>query len=345
MYDYAGRTTARRVTLHVERGQEMPKNRRTRQTTRCLWHLIVSVAAILLAANAFAQNRQARARQANYPPEMRGAQVEVYKTAGDVKLNMYIYYPEGHQPAGKRPAIVFFFGGGWRGGTPRQFARQSEYFASRGMVAMAADYRVSSRHGVKIAQCVEDAKSAIRWVRANAARLGVDPDRIAAGGGSAGGHLAAATGTLPGLEAAGEDTSISSRPNAMVLFNPATLMAPAKEGPQYLPLHHAQRRERAGAEPEELSPCHHVRKGAPPAIIFHGKADTTVPYNTAELFARKMKEMGNRCELVGYEGAKHGFFNYGRDGGESYFDTLRRADEFLASLGYLKGPPTVGQEK
>ena len=66
-----------------------------------------------------------------------------------------------------------------------------------------------------------------------------------------------------------------------------------------------------------------------------------MPYNTAELFANKMKQMGNRCELVGYEGAAHGFFNYGRDGGEAYIDTVRRADEFLASLRYLKGPPTI----
>lgn len=296
---------------------------------------------MLFAATAFAQNQQARTRPSNYPPEMPGAKVEVYKTVGDVKLNMYIYYPEGHQPAGKRPAIVFFFGGGWRSGTPSHFARQAEYFASRGMVTMVADYRVSSRHGAKIADCVEDAKSAIRWARANAARLGIDPDRIVASGGSAGGHLAAATGTLPGLDAAGEDASISSRPNAMVLFNPATLMAPSAEGPQYSPERLAQSRERAGAEPEEVSPYHHVRKGAPPAIIFHGKADTTVPYNTAELFTKKMKQMGNRCELVGYEGAAHGFFNYGRDGSEAYIDTVRRADEFLASLGYLKGPPTV----
>jgi acetyl esterase/lipase len=296
---------------------------------------------MLLAATAFAQNRQARTRPANYPPKMPGAKVEVYKTVGDVKLNMYIYYPEGHQPAGKRPAIVFFFGGGWRSGTPSHFARQAEYFASRGMVTMAADYRVSSRHGAKIADCVEDAKSAIRWARANAARLGIDPDRIVASGGSAGGHLAAATGTLPGLDAASEDASISSRPNAMVLFNPATLMAPAAEGPQYSPERLAQSRERAGAEPEEVSPYHHVRKGAPPAIIFHGKADTTVPYNTAELFTKKMKQMGNRCELVGYDGAAHGFFNYRPDSSEAYVDTVRRADEFLASLGYLKGPPTV----
>jgi acetyl esterase/lipase len=270
---------------------------------------------------------------------MEGAAVEVYKTIGDVKLNIYIFNPPRHAAGAPKPAIVFFFGGGWRSGTPGQFEQQCRYLASRGMVAMTADYRVASRHNVKAVDCVRDAKSAIRWVRQNAARLGVDPKRIAAGGGSAGGHLAAAAGTIPDLDEPGENLSISSRPNALVLFNPALVLAPAPGRP--LSRAAADMRERAGIEPERVSPFHHVSRGAPPAIIFHGKADTTVPYATAELFAKKMTEMGNRCELVGFDGEAHGFFNYGRGGNKAYLETLIKADEFLASLGYLKGPPTV----
>ena len=89
------------------------------------------------------------------------------------------------------------------------------------MVAMAAEYRVYSRHKARVVDCVADAKSAIRWVRKNADRLGIDPDRIASGGGSAGGHLAAAVGTLEEFDEPDEDSSISSCPNAMLLFNPA----------------------------------------------------------------------------------------------------------------------------
>ena len=120
--------------------------------------------------------------QANkYPPELPGAHVEVYKTVGDTKLNLYIYEPEGHKASDKTPAIVFFFGGGWANGSPVQFLNQSKYLASRGMVAITADYRVASRHQVKVLDCVRDANSAIRWVRQNAKRLGIDPNRIAAG--------------------------------------------------------------------------------------------------------------------------------------------------------------------
>jgi len=290
----------------------------------------------LAGAGAYAQRRHVP-----YPPVLPQAKVETYKKVGDVKLNVWIYCPENHKPSDKRAAIVFFFGGGWRSGNPAQFAPQCRYLASRGMVAMTADYRVATRHGVKAVQCVEDAKSAVRWIRRNAERLGVDPNRIAAGGGSAGGHLAAATGTVPDLNAPGEDTSISSVPNALVLFNPALILAPVEGGPPFSPDKQARMKERAGTDPVKISPYHHVKKGCPPAIIFHGKADTTVSYRTAEAFCRKMKRTGNRCELVGYEGQKHGFFNYGRGGNKAYIDTVRRMDEFLVSLGYLKGPPTI----
>lgn len=300
--------------------------------------LLMLLAALLFTGLALkAQQDPSRA----YPPVLPMAKIEVYKTVGDVKLNMYVYYPAGHKPSDRRPAVVFFFGGGWRSGSPSQFAPQAEYLASRGMVAMLADYRVASRHGVKAIACVEDAKSAIRWVRQNAARLGVDPGRIVASGGSAGGHLSAATATIAEFDAPGEDRSISSVPNAMVLFNPALVLAAVDGRIEGNPERQQGLEERVGADPRRISPYHHVQQGTPPAIVFHGKNDTTVPYRTAELFCEQMQAVGNRCELVGYDGYGHGFFNYQRDDKKPYYDTLRRMDQFLASLGYLKGEPTL----
>lgn len=287
-----------------------------------------------LPSGAVAQQAAKKKAAANYPPRMEGAKAETYKKVGDVSLNLYVFAPEGHKASDNRAAIVFFFGGGWTSGTPQQFMTQCQHLASRGMVAIAADYRVGSRHQVKAAQCVTDAKSAIRWVRAHAEKLGVDPQRIAAGGGSAGGHLAAATGVVPGFDEASEDKAISSRPNALVLFNPALTLAPVDGddlGREGLRLDAA----RLGAEPIALSPTHHVAANAPPTIMFHGKADSTVPYATVEIFAKKMKAAGNRCELVGYEGQQHGFFNFGRNNNQPYRDTLDRTDQFLTSLGYL----------
>ena len=84
-----------------------------------------------------------------YPPQMSGSTAEVYKTVGDTELKLYIYRPQGVAAGETRPAIIFFFGGGWRSGTPQQFAHQCLYLASRGTIAISADYRVSSRNGTK----------------------------------------------------------------------------------------------------------------------------------------------------------------------------------------------------
>ncbi|MCL4401826.1 MAG: alpha/beta hydrolase [Acidobacteria bacterium] len=298
------------------------------------WILLSGVLGLTLATG------WAQEGKSGYPPKLDGAKVEVYKKASGVDLKLYIFNPAGLAATDKRAAIVFFFGGGWTSGSPSQFEHQCRYLASRGMVAITADYRVQSRNDVKVVECVRDAKSAIRWVRQNAGRLGIDPNRIAAGGGSAGGHLAAAVGLVPGLDEPGENPAVSSRPNAMVLFNPAVILAPVS-GMETLEKQeqkkHSDMAARTGIDPARISPYHHIVKGAPPAIIFHGKADTTVPYATVELFAKKMTEMGNRCELAGFDGQKHGFFNYGRSEGNKYYDAaLKKTDEFLVSLGYLK---------
>jgi len=296
--------------------------------------ILVSAAALIAG---WASAQESKQKNAAYPPSFPEAKIEVYKTVGDLKLNLYIFNPADHKATDKRPAIVFFFGGGWTNGNPRQFEQQCRHLASRGMVAITADYRVASRHQVKAVSCVADAKSAIRYVRKEAARLGIDPDKIAAGGGSAGGHIAACTGTIEGFDEAGEDTSISSVPNAMVLFNPALVLAPV-EGIELDRGRAGTLGDRMGVEPQKLSPYHHVRKGAPPTLILHGKADSTVPYATAEAFAKSMTAAGNQCELVGYEGQRHGFFNHGRGDGEHYTKALAAMDDFLIQHGLLARP-------
>ncbi|TXT39285.1 MAG: Alpha/beta hydrolase fold-3 domain protein [Planctomycetota bacterium] len=292
--------------------------------TRLLTVMLLSVG--LTTANA-QETAKARAGR-SYPPQMPGCRVETYKTVGDTKLNLYVFSPSAPKNA---PAIVFFFGGGWKSGTPQQFETQCRRLAERGMVTITADYRVESRHGVKPTQCLADARSAIRWVRAHADQLGVDPQQIAAGGGSAGGHLAACTPFITEFDEPNEDKSVSAVPNALVLFNPALVLAPiagfdAEGFGTRVP------EERMGTKPEKLSPAHHITRNGPPTIIFHGREDTTVPFASAEAFTAKMKSLGNRCELHGYEGQKHGFFN----GDEFKEKTLAEADQFLVSLGWLK---------
>ena len=256
-----------------------------------------------------------------YPPKFEDARVETYRKVGSTKLKLWIFGES--DPKVKKPAIVFFFGGAWTGGSPVQFERQARHFAGRGMIAITPDYRVKSRQGVQVVECVKDAKAAIAWVRENAQRLGIDPEKIAASGGSAGGHLAASTGTVSGF---GSD----ERPNAMILFNPACTLAPI-EGLQP-PKGVGPKARRFGVEPEEVSPAHHIGPHTPPTLILHGKADTTVPYVTVVAFDSAMKKAGRPCKLIGYEGAGHGFFN----SGDSYAKTLAEADAFLVGLGWIK---------
>ena len=292
------------------------------------------IALALFTAFAPAQEAKERKRNSAYPPTFAGATEETYKEVNGTKLKLWIFSPDGKVTAdAKRPAIVFFFGGGWSSGSPGQFEKQAQHLAARGLVAMVADYRVATRQQVKPAACVADAKSAIRWVRRNSARLGIDPARIVAAGGSAGGHLAAATATLPGLDEAGEDLTVSAAPNALVLFNPALVLAPI-DGLELKGFEAKVSAGRFGCEPREISPIHHVRPGLAPTLILHGRADATVPFASAEAFAAAMKKAGNRCELVGYEGQPHGFFNAAK-----FDETLAETDRFLVSLGYLPPAP------
>ena len=276
------------------------------------------------------------ARPFPYPVELPGASIEVYKHASDRDLNLYIFNPRGHHAGDRRATIVFFFGGGWNNGSPGQFYAHAAYFTSRGMVVALADYRVRSRDGVLAADCVRDGKSAIRYLRANARRLGVDPLRIAAGGGSAGGHVAASTGLLPGMDEPTEDYRVRSTPNALVLFNPVLVTA-ATDSVALPEARLARLRDRLGVDLEALSPYHHVKPGLPPTIVFHGTDDTTVPFETARVFVEAMREAGNRCELAAYDGRGHGFFNFTDSSTELFAATVREADRFLDDVGFLNG--------
>lgn len=249
----------------------------------------------------------------------------VYKTIDSTKLSLHIFNPKGHQITDQVPVIVFFFGGGWVGGTPKQFYQQSQFFAEKGIVAISAEYSVNKKHGTTPFDAVTDAKSAIRWVRQHAKELGIDPNKIVASGGSAGGHLALCAAMIDGYEEVGEDVSISSKPNAMILYNPVLDTTEKGYG-----------MDKVGEEQKTaISPIHHIKQGIVPTLVFHGMADKTVPYENAARFNRLMKEAGNDCQLESYEGKGHGFFN------GTYFrgnkaDTIIYAELLEKSYAFLK---------
>jgi acetyl esterase/lipase len=265
------------------------------------------------------------APSANWPT---GGRVEefVFKKTPQGELRIHVHYPPDWKATDKRPAILFFFGGAWRNGSPTQFLNQAEYLAARGLVAARADYRVSSRQQTTPDKCVEDAKSAMRWLRGHAKELGADPDRIVGSGGSAGGHLAAATALVEGFDATDDDKKVSCKPNALVLFNPVFNLETV-----------GMTITNAAGESigKAISPIAYLGKGAVPAVIFFGTADRLLGQGTE--FLAKSKPLGNRVELWTAADMPHGFFN--RAPWKEI--TLRQADEFLASIGYVKGEPTL----
>ncbi|MEZ6104933.1 MAG: sulfatase-like hydrolase/transferase [Pirellulaceae bacterium] len=224
----------------------------------------------------------------------------VYKVVDDRELQLHIEKPGDWQPNDRRPAIVFFFGGGWVGGTPNQFKPQSEFLAGHGMVGIRVEYRTIDRAGADPPViCCQDAKSAMRYVRSHAAELGIDPDRIVASGGSAGGHLAAFTSMVDGIDDPNDDTDVSPRANALVLFNPVFDNGPDQGWG------HA----RVGERYREFSPAHNISADDPPALVFLGDSDNLIPVVVLERFQERMRQAGVTCEARVYENAGHGFFN------------------------------------
>lgn len=245
-----------------------------------------------------------------------------YKVTPQTELKLDIFYPNGVKRGKNRTAVVQFFGGGWNSGNPKQFYQQAARYAQEGMVGISVDYRVISKHGTTPFESVEDAKSAIRWVRQNAKKLGIDPNKIVASGGSAGGHLAACTALIEDYDNPDEKLKVSSVPNALVLFNPVLDTTDKGYGADKL----------VGKE-TLISPVHHVRESLPPTMVMHGTADTTVPYANAVDFTTAMREAGNICELVTFAGVSHGFFNgsyfRARNGDTNFNVSMDRAIEFI----------------
>lgn len=190
----------------------------------------------------------------------------IYKQIDTVQLYLEIYRPKTKKSDKPLPAIVFFFGGGWKTGDRTHFLNQAKYFAQRDLVCILADYRTATKHGTTPFVALQDAKSAMRFVRKNANQLGIDPNKIAASGGSAGGHLAAATALIEDYNDPEDDTTIDCVPNALVLFNPVIDNGPGGYG-----------YERIGGAYKQFSPLHNIKEGAPPTLFLLGTKDHYIP--------------------------------------------------------------------
>jgi acetyl esterase len=250
--------------------------------------------------------------------------VYTYKESAGKPRQMEIFFPPNHDPLKtKVPGVILFHGGGWGGGSLAKFRVACAYFASRGLVCATAEYQMLSAADAKKLPagetrkrvCITDAKSAIRWFKQNATELGIDPNRIVTGGGSAGGHISALATLNPGLNDPADPKDIDTSVVAYLWFNPAFALDDDKDA--------------------EIDVLRYVKPGLAPAIVFFGDQDKWKKgWNIANA---KWKSLGNQTiDLQIGPGQSHSFFN--KDPWQSL--TLIAADRFLVKLGLLTGEPT-----
>jgi acetyl esterase/lipase len=268
----------------------------------------------------------------------------VYKKVGDKELLLHVFEPPGHKAADHRPAIVFFHGGAWNIGDPNQFYTQCAYLAQRGMWAASVQYRLmpipkktddpvpdAVRSAKSIGDCVADAKAAVRHVREHAKELGIDPERIAAGGGSAGGHLAAAAAVLPEIDPKDRKTLVGKKPNVQCLPEIDPKASTVSSKPNLLVLFNPP----IGADFSNYLDLEYFTKETPPSIWFYGTKDKMVKSGPA--CVAQGKNVGFSVEVYMAEDQGHGFFN-----NQPWTDrTMYQVDRFLAKNGYVKGDPTI----
>ena len=253
----------------------------------------------------------------------------VYRQIGARSLKAYVFFPT--TKANHRPVILLFHGGAWRLGDASWMFDRARDFAKKGMVAISVDYSLSNG-GLSPVDGVDDACAAFAWVRAQAEQFGIDPQRVAGYGWSAGGHLVAATATLP---SANEKTiAASARPNALLLYSPALNMAKDDYFMQLM----------AGkGDPASYSPSEFISRALPPTLIIQGEEDTIVLARDARAFCAAADKMGARCELHVYSGVGHlltrnlkiqykDFDGDPTDAAEAH----QLEDDFLVTLGYMQ---------
>jgi acetyl esterase/lipase len=221
--------------------------------------------------------------------------VRVYATRGNVELTAHVFTPQ--QRAAARSAIVILHGGGWAMGDPSWGYGPARRFAAQGMVAICGQYRLSGREhpGVTPLDAMADARALLRWVRAQSGELGIDRERIAAYGWSAGAHLVAAAAIWHDVD--GKELP-SCVPDAMILESPALSLQNDAWIAQLLG-------ERTKAD--DVSPDRHVRAGMPPTLILQGRTDTVTPLAGTQAFHDAMLANKNESELVIYDGVGHLF--------------------------------------
>jgi acetyl esterase/lipase len=232
-----------------------------------------------------------------------------YSNPDDQHLQIDMARPDGDGPY---PTVICIHGGGFRAGNRQGYDGLIKKLAKHGYVAITVEYRLAPKYQFPAA--VYDVKAAVRWLRANAAKYHVDPERIGVMGGSAGGHLAQFLGVTAGLkrfEGDGGNPEQSSRVACVVNFyGPSDFTksyGKSVDAAEVLPLFLGGNLEQARRRHIEASPLYWVTPDAAPTLCVHGTKDQYVAFEQAEWIVDRLKAAGVEAELLPMVGSMHGF--------------------------------------
>lgn len=266
---------------------------------------MIRVSLLLLAplALAFAQTPFTPPASLEYFPNLE------YSNVGQ-KVEMDLFKPR--QANGPLPAVLFIHGGGFRRGTRQSYLAQAAKLAERGYVTATMSYRLAPRHQFPAA--LEDSKAAVRFLRANAVKYGIDPERIGAWGGSAGGHLVLMLGLTPGVaefEGSGPNQQFSSAVQAVINYYGPTdftqSYSKSVDAAEVLPLWLGGHLDTHRKYHQKASPIHWVNPNAAPTLSLHGTKDAYVAYEHSVALTTRLLDAGVDAELETLSGAGHGF--------------------------------------
>ncbi|MCZ6869614.1 MAG: alpha/beta hydrolase [Gammaproteobacteria bacterium] len=227
----------------------------------------------------------------------------VFGTGGGRDLKCDIFHPPDDQTG--RASLLILYGGAWRNGDRKQLKFYGIQLARFGYLCVCSEYRLSGE-SIWPAQ-IHDANSAVRWIRANQERLGIDPEKISVTGNSAGAHLAlmvGATSHVKEFEGEGGNPDIASHCAGVIAIYPPTLLRVGDIGGAVNALlgDNASRTTQDGA-----SPISYAREDFPPTMLIHGNSDTVVPVEASLRMYSALSDAGARVEMHVYEGAPHAF--------------------------------------
>ncbi|MEO1652322.1 MAG: alpha/beta hydrolase, partial [Bacteroidota bacterium] len=273
-------------------------------------------------------SEEAQALQSRLLKAREDHQIYIYKTVKGYQLEAHIFYPDNFDQKNTYPALAAFHGGGWQAGNASWTFESAQQAAQKGMIGVAVEYRLSNRAELTPKEAMEDSRDLIKWLRAKAQSLRIDPNKIVGKGLSAGGHLISAISVL-------QEEGNQTVPNALVLVSPAI---DTSDG-------YFKSLLGKGKDPKKLSALENLKADLkiPPTLILQGRTDRVTPTSFAQAYKAKMDSLGYICQLTIYEGCGHIFTPVHLDDTGTPMpdpkimqEAFAEQDKFLRKLGFIK---------